>query len=90
MIKQFYALCAVAAMGVAAPAALAADNTLKMMDTNGDGLISKAEYMKHHERMWGVFKKNKDGLVTIEDMKRAPGSGAKKDDPPAKAGTATK
>jgi Ca2+-binding EF-hand superfamily protein len=89
MNKLLYALCAAAAMSVAAPAANAGDNTLKMMDTNGDGMISKAEYMKHHERMWAVFKKNKDGHVAMEDMKRAPG-GIGKDELPLKVGTATR
>ena len=58
--------------------AFAADNTLNMMDTNSDGLISETEYRKHHERMWKIFKKNKDGLVTIQAMERAPGM--RKDD----------
>jgi Ca2+-binding EF-hand superfamily protein len=57
----------------ASSSAFAIDNTLKMMDTNGDGMISETEYMKHHERMWKIFKKNQDGLVTIQDMERAPG-----------------
>jgi Ca2+-binding EF-hand superfamily protein len=60
-----------------------------MMDTNGDGMISKAEYLKHHERMWAVFKKNKDGLVAMEDMKKVPG-GAGKDGATVKVGTVTK
>jgi Ca2+-binding EF-hand superfamily protein len=89
MNKLLYALCAAAAMGLAAPTVNAADNTLKMMDTNGDGMISKTEYMKHHERMWAVFKKNKDGLVAMEDMKKAPGGGMK-DEASVKVGTATK
>ena len=88
MNRLVYALSAVAAIGVVA-SAIAADNTLKMMDTNNDGMISKAEYMKHHERMWGVFKKNKDGLVSIEDMKRAPG-GTGKDDKTMKDSKTTK
>jgi Ca2+-binding EF-hand superfamily protein len=74
MKKLLVPLGVVAILGFASATAGAADNTLKMMDTNGDGLISKSEYMKHHERMWGVFKKNKDGQVTMEDMKRAPGA----------------
>jgi Ca2+-binding EF-hand superfamily protein len=90
MNNLFYALCAVAAMGVAAPAVNAADNTLKMMDTNGDGMISKTEYLKHHERMWAVFKKNKDGMVAIEDMKKAPGGGAGQEGQPVKFSATTK
>lgn len=89
MNKLLYTLCTAAVLGVATPAASAADNTLKMMDTNGDGMISKTEYIRHHERMWAVYKKNKDGQVAIEDMKKAPGAGWK-DEPPVKVGTATK
>jgi Ca2+-binding EF-hand superfamily protein len=83
MKRLVSSLVVVAATSFAPAAAWAADNTLKMMDTNGDGLISKTEYMKHHERMWAVFKKNKDGQVTLEDMKRAPGA-AKSDADPKK------
>jgi hypothetical protein len=90
MNKRFCAWCATVAMGVVATAAIAADNTLKMMDTNGDGLISKAEYLKHHERMWAVFKKNKDGLVAMDDMKKAPGGGGMINATPVKVGTAAK
>lgn len=84
MNKVVFALFSSAVMS-AASSAFAADNTLKMMDTNSDGMISKQEYMKHHERMWGVFKKNKDGLVAIQDMEKAPGM-VKKDDKAMKEG----
>ena len=77
MNKMIYTIFA--AVASAASPAFGADNTLKMMDANSDGMISKAEYMKHHERMWGILKKNNDGLVKLEDMKKAPG-GAWKDD----------
>ena len=84
MNRLAYTCFAAAAVG-AATFVSAADNTLKMMDTNADGMISKSEYMKHHERMWEIFKKNKKGLVTIDDMKKAPG-GAWKDDKSVKDG----
>ena len=41
---------------------------MKMMDTNKDGMISKEEFMKHHEAMWEKMKKNKNGMVDIKDM----------------------
>lgn len=41
---------------------------MKMMDTNGDGMISKDEFMKHHEMMWDKMKKNSAGSVAIKDM----------------------
>ena len=38
------------------------------MDTNHDGMISKQEFMKFHEKMWAKMKKNKSGMVDITDM----------------------
>lgn len=39
----------------------------KKMDTNSDGMISKAEYMAHQEKMFGTMKQT-DGNVSISDM----------------------
>lgn len=36
---------------------------MKEMDTNGDGLISKEEFMKFHETRFDAMPKNKDGMV---------------------------
>jgi hypothetical protein len=41
---------------------------MKMMDTNGDGMISKDEFMKAHEAMYAQMKKNQAGMVDIKDM----------------------
>ena len=41
---------------------------MKMMDTNKDGMISKDEFMKHHEMMWDKMKKNSAGTVDMKDM----------------------
>lgn len=41
---------------------------MKMMDTNGDGMISKDEFMKAHETMYMQMKKNQAGMVDIKDM----------------------
>ena len=41
---------------------------MKAMDTNHDGMISKKEFMKHHEAMWAQMKKNKSGMVDMKDM----------------------
>ena len=41
---------------------------VKMMDTNGDGAISKDEFMRHHEMMYEKMKKNKNGTVDAKDM----------------------
>ena len=39
----------------------------KMMDTNGDGMISKEEFMTHHEQMYSKMKQINGG-VSIKDM----------------------
>ena len=41
---------------------------MKAMDTNGDGMISKEEFMAYHEAMYDHMKKNKDGMVDMKDM----------------------
>lgn len=42
--------------------------SIKMMDTNGDGMISKEEFMKHHEMMFEKMKKNSAGMVDMKEM----------------------
>lgn len=44
------------------------EGDMKMMDTNKDGMISKDEFMKHHEMMWDKMKKNSGGSVDMKDM----------------------
>ena len=41
---------------------------MKMMDTNNDGMISKDEFMKHHESMYDKMKKGSNGMVSTKDM----------------------
>ena len=41
---------------------------IKMMDANGDGLISKEEFMKYHESMFDKMKKDSNGMVSLKDM----------------------
>ena len=41
---------------------------MKMMDTNNDGMVSKEEFMKHHEMMFDKMKKNKMGMVDMKEM----------------------
>jgi hypothetical protein len=43
------------------------------MDSNGDGLISREEFMRHHETMYDRMEKTPDGQV---DMKRMHSPGA--------------
>lgn len=41
---------------------------MSMMDANGDGMISKEEYMNYYESAWDKMPKDKDGMVTMKDM----------------------
>ena len=41
---------------------------MKAMDANGDGMISKDEFTKHHEAMWETMKKDSNGNVSPKDM----------------------
>ncbi|MEO6688463.1 MAG: hypothetical protein ABIN56_05065 [Dokdonella sp.] len=41
---------------------------MKGMDANGDGMISKDEFMKFHEAKFDKMPKNKDGMVMMKDM----------------------
>ena len=41
---------------------------MKMMDTNNDAMISKDEFMKHHEAMYDKMKKGSNGMVSVKDM----------------------
>ncbi len=41
---------------------------MKMMDPNNDGMISKEEFMKHHESMYDKMKKGSNGMVSVKDM----------------------
>ena len=42
--------------------------SMKMMDTNNDAMISKEEFMKHHETMYDKMKKDSNGMVSMKDM----------------------
>jgi len=73
-MNKISTVLAVVFIGASAPA-LAMDDMkkgmkmdMKMMDANGDGAISKEEFMKHHEMMYDKMKKNKNGTVDLKDM----------------------
>lgn len=44
---------------------------MERVDTNGDGVISKAEFMAKHEEMFVKMDADKDGELTKEEMKNA-------------------
>ena len=43
---------------------------VKKMDSNGDGMISKEEYMKYQEAMFDSMKKEKNGMVSAKEMQK--------------------
>jgi hypothetical protein len=60
----------VAAMMLAGTtASFAAAHMNKMsMDTNGDGMVSKQEYVSHHEAMFDKMDKGGKGMVPVKEM----------------------
>lgn len=42
--------------------------TKVMMDTNGDGMVSKAEWSAHHDAMWVKMDANTDGSLDAGEM----------------------
>jgi len=69
MKKLLFALAAASIAGASLPVfAMDMAKHMKMMDANADGMISKDEFMKHHEGMYDEMKKNKSGMVSVKDM----------------------
>ena len=73
-MKKIALLLALAFAGATSPAWAKDDKKMDMkmdmksMDTNGDGMISKEEFMKFHEMMFDMMKKNKSGMVDIKEV----------------------
>ena len=40
----------------------------KAMDSNGDGMISRKEYMRYHDSAYGKMKKGSNGMVSVQEM----------------------
>jgi hypothetical protein len=47
----------------------------KAMDVNSDGMVSKDEFMKYQETLWGKVKRNAAGLATVADIEAAYAAG---------------
>ena len=43
---------------------------MKMMDTDGNGSVSKEEYMNHKEQRFNEKDANGDGMLTEDEMKK--------------------
>jgi hypothetical protein len=65
-MRKLQMTCLATLMAGACVGAGAAD--MAMMDTNRDNMISKDEFMKHHEAMFDKMKKNGQGMVAVKDM----------------------
>jgi hypothetical protein len=46
----------------------AATDTKMSMDTNQDGMVSKQEFVSHHEAMFDKMDKSGKGMVPVKDM----------------------
>ena len=43
---------------------------MKMMDTDGDGVISKDEFMSHKEQKFNKKDENGDGVLSEDEMRK--------------------
>ena len=81
MKKLILAAVAVSALSIASGAAMAEHHEggygkgkmMEKVDTNGDGMISKAEFMAKHEEKFAKMDKDGDGNLSAEEMKQARG-----------------
>jgi|GEM_PF-2111119 len=48
---------------------------MKGMDTNNDGMVSRAEFNKYHSGMWNKMKRNAAGMAMMSDVESTYGPG---------------
>ena len=48
------------------------NSEMKMMDTDNNGMVSKDEYMKHHENMYGNMEQTEGGVSYKSSMNNKP------------------
>jgi len=78
MNKLFLAAALLGSVAIGSTAVMAehheGDHKGKMMeriDTDGDGMVSKAEFMAKHEEKFAKMDADSDGMLTTEEMKEA-------------------
>ena len=78
-MKKYICSAFAVALSITAFSSFAATNPsnkeLKMMDTNGDGIVSKDEYMAYQERAFDNLKQVDGGGISVKSMR----SSTKKD-----------
>ena len=42
---------------------------MKAMDSNGDGMVSKKEFLNYHTAMYDKMKKGPNGMISVTDMR---------------------
>jgi len=70
MKKLFLAAVAVSALSIASTAVMA-HNHMGKGDTDGDGQMSKAEFMAKHEERFMVMDVDGDGFISKDEHKAA-------------------
>ncbi len=66
------------------------DMDMKAMDKNNDSMVSKTEFMSHHEMMFDKMKKDDKGMVSMKDMQMMMGGDMMKGDGMKKDGAMMK
>jgi Ca2+-binding EF-hand superfamily protein len=74
MMKNLLVLAALALVGFVSPALAeegSAGNGLEKLDTDGDGKISKQEFMSRPEKRFGKMDADGDGFISQDEMNSA-------------------